>query len=44
MFAKEVGYVYDAEEDLLWNNNNNYERHKKYNSSISPQSSTPMKI
>lgn len=44
MFAQEVGFIYDPEEDLLWENKNRYERHKEYNSSISSQSSTPMNL
>ena len=44
MFAQEVGYVYDSEEDLLWRNKTYYEKHKKYNSSIPPQSSSPMRM
>jgi len=44
MFANETGYVYDSEEDLLWKNKNIYERHKKYISSLPPQSNPPIKL
>lgn len=30
MFAKDLGYYYDLEEDLLWKNKNFYDRHHRY--------------
>lgn len=43
-FAEELGYVFDSEEDLLWSCKEYYEKHKKYKSLNSPQSSEPMQM
>ena len=38
MFAEEIGFFYDPEEDLLWKDKYYYERHKKYQDSMPSQS------